>query len=371
MTLEPDSVVVVAGDTVRMTAHVLDERARVISGAPVSWTSADPDIATVDATGLATGLREGRASVSATSGAATASARLTVRSRDRAPLMDLHGATDGNDWTASGNWGSDAPLGDWYGVEANMEGRVVAFRLGENGLRGQLPKSLGDLSFLAELRVDGNALTGPLPLSLSRLGLRQLHYGGTMLCTLSDEAFREWLAAIPSREGEELACNEERQDLAVLYEALGGPGWRNSANWLTDAPLDTWWGIEVDESGRVSGIHLFSNRLSGRIPSRIGRFPHLRQLRFDDNRITGPIPPELVELTELRRLELNANDLRGAIPRELGKLEKLERLFLHDNQLVGPLPSEFGSLADLRLLRARNNLLEGSIPPELGTHLPV
>ena len=366
VTLEPDSVVVVAGDTVRMKAHVLDERARVISGAPVSWTSADPGIATVDATGLVTGLREGRASVTATSGATSASARLTVRSQDRSPLMDLHGATDGNDWTARGNWGSDAPLGDWYGVEANAEGRVVALRLSENGLRGHLPESLGDLAFLAELRVDGNALTGPLPLSLSRLGLRQLHYVGTMLCTLSDEAFREWLAAIPSREGEELACNEERQDLALLYEALGGPGWRNSTNWLTDAPLETWWGIQVDESGRVSDIQLFSNRLSGRIPSRIGRFPHLRRLRLDANQIRGPIPPELGELTELRRLELNANDLRGAIPRELGKLEKLERLFLHDNQLVGALPPEFGNLVDLRLFWARNNLLEGPIPPELG-----
>ena len=366
VTLEPDSVVVVAGDTVRMKAHVLDERARVISGAPVSWTSADPAIATVDATGLVTGLREGRASVSATSGAATASAPLTVQSQDRSPLMDLHGATDGNDWTARGNWGGDAPLGDWYGVEANAEGRVAALRLSENGLRGQLPESLGDLAFLAELRVDGNALTGPLPLSLSRLGLRQLHYGGTMLCTLSDEAFREWLAAIPSREGEELACNEERQDLALLYEALGGPGWRNSTNWLTDAPLETWWGIQVDESGRVSDIQLFSNRLSGRIPSRIGRFPHLRRLRLDANQIRGPIPPELGELTELRRLELNANDFRGGIPRELGKLEKLERLFLHDNQLVGAIPPEFGNLVDLRLFWARNNLLEGPIPTELG-----
>ena len=187
-----------------------------------------------------------------------------------------------------------------------------------------------------------------------------------MLCTPSDEAFRRWLAAIPSREGEELACNEERQDLAALYHAMGGPNWSNSANWLTDAPLANWWGIEVDESGRVSGIQLDGNRLSGRIPSRIGRFPHLRLLRFDGNRVTGPIPPELGDLTELRRLELNGNDLGGAIPPELGKLEKLERLLLSDNELVGVLPPEFGRLVHLRLLGVRNNRLEGPIPIELG-----
>ncbi len=366
VTVEPDTAVVVAGDTVRLTARVLDRRARVISGAPVTWTSGDPMVATVDATGLVTGLREGQASVTATSGPASATAPLTVRSQDRSTLLDLHDATDGRDWTARDNWGTDAPVGDWYGVEADAEGRVSALHLSENGLRGHLPENLGDLEFLTELRVDGNALMGPLPISLSRLAIREFHYGGTMLCTPSDEDFREWLAAVASREGEELACNEERQDLAALYEALGGPNWRISSNWLTDAPLDTWWGIQVDDSGRVSAIHLSRNGLSGHIPPRIGRFPHLRVLRLDGNQVTGPIPQELGDLTELRRLELNGNDLRGEIPPGLGRLENLEGLFLYENQLVGGLPPEFGNLAELRLLWAWGNLLDGPIPAELG-----
>ena len=366
VTLEPDPVTVVAGDTVRMTARVLDDRARPISDAPVTWTSGDPSVATVDAAGLVTGLKEGRASVTATSGPASGSAPVTVQSQDREPLQELYDATGGWNWIVGDNWGADTPVGDWYGVEANAEGRVSALRLSENRLRGQLPESVGDLEFLTELRVDGNDLSGPLPISLSGLSIRELHYGDTMLCTLSDEAFREWLAAIPSREGEELACNEERADLAVLYEALGGPNWRISTNWLTDAPLDTWWGIQLNEAGRVSGIHLYSNGLSGQIPPRIGRFPHLRVLRLDGNQVRGPIPPELGDLTELRRLELNGNDLRGEIPPELGQLKNLERLFLYENQLVGGLPSEFGGLVELRLLWAWSTRLEGPIPPELG-----
>ncbi|WP_419948339.1 Ig-like domain-containing protein [Candidatus Palauibacter sp.] len=366
VTLEPDPVTVAAGDTVRMTARVLDDRARVISDAPVAWTSGDLSVANVDATGLVTGLKEGEATVTATSGPASGSADLTVQSQDRATLLDLYDATGGWNWTADDNWGADEPVGSWYGVESSAEGRVSALHLSENGLRGQLPESLGDLEFLTELRVDGNALTGPLPISLSRLAIRELHYGHTMLCTLSDEAFREWLAAIPSREGEELACNEERADLAVLYEALGGPNWRSSTNWLTDAPLDTWWGIQLNEAGRVSGIHLSRNGLSGQIPPRIGRFPHLRVLRFDGNQVRGAIPPELGDLTELRRLEMNGNDFRGEIPPELGQLENLERLYLYENQLVGGIPPELGGLVELRHLWAWNNRLEGPIPPELG-----
>ena len=222
VTLEPSPVVVVAGDTVRVTARVLDERARVISGAPVTWTSADPAVATIDATGLVTGLREGEASITAASGPATASAALTVQSQDRQTLLDLYDAAGGGGWTNSDGWTSDAPLANWYGVEANADGRVLTLDLAENGLRGALPRNLGDLTLLTALRVDGNDLSGPLPVSLYGLGLQALHYGGTTLCTPSDETFRAWLAAIPSRSGQELACNEEREDLGRLYEAMGG-----------------------------------------------------------------------------------------------------------------------------------------------------
>ena len=366
VTLEPKPVVVVAGDTVRLRARVLDERARPISGAPVTWASGDPAVATVDATGLVTGLREGRASVSATSGSAAASAPITVHSQDRAALLDLYDAAGGGGWTRTDGWTTDAPLGSWYGVEANADGRVLALHLADNGLRGELPPNLGDLALLTELRVEGNALSGPLPLSLSRLGLRELHYGGTTLCTPTDETFRAWLAAVPSRAGPELACNEERQDLARLYEAMGGASWGSSANWLTDAPLSSWYGIQVDEDGRVSGIDLRSNGLSGRIPSHIGRFPRLRFLRLQRNRLTGPLPPELGDLTELVELFLYGNDLRGEIPPELGNLERLEVLWLATNQLTGAIPAELGSLARLSLLFLHENRLAGAIPAEFG-----
>ncbi|WP_423930275.1 Ig-like domain-containing protein [Candidatus Palauibacter sp.] len=366
VTLEPNPAVVVAADTVRLVARVLDERARVISGAPVTWTSGDPAVATVDATGLVTGLREGRASVTATSGPATASAPLTVQSQDRATLIDLYNAAGGGSWTGKDGWTTDAPLGSWFGVEADPDGRVLTLHLSENGLRGQLPESLGDLALLTELRVDGNALTGPLPISLSRLGLQALHYGGTMLCTPSDAAFREWLGAIPSREGQELACNEERADLAGLFEALGGRNWQNSANWLTDAPLASWYGIQVDEAGRVTGINLIDNRLAGQIPPEIARFPRLSFLGLDFNRLTGQIPVELGDLPELGSLGLAGNDLRGHIPPELGNATRLVQVSLNDNQLSGTVPPELGHLVYLRWLYLNNNLLEGSIPIEVG-----
>ncbi|MYC88284.1 MAG: hypothetical protein F4X22_08625 [Gemmatimonadales bacterium] len=371
ITLEPEEVAVVAGDTVRVRARVLNDRAQPISDAVVTWTSSDPAVATVDATGLVTGLKEGNASLTATSAPATATAPLAVHSLDRATLMALYIGTFGREWTNNDGWGTDAPVGSWYGVTANEQSRVTAIDLSENGLNGQLPEDLGSLAFLTGLEVGGNdRLSGPIPFSLSELGIQTLNYGGTMLCTVRDEGFQAWLTAIPTRAGEFLACNEERSDLMKLYEAMGGDSWTESGNWGTNAALENWYGIAVDDStGRVTTINLNRNNLSGEIPTEIQYFPHLRVLRLDYNRLEGEIPAEIGLLTELRRMDIDGNPFRGGIPPELGNLANLQVLWLgggDGNQLSGPIPPELGNLDSLRVLNLYESKFDGSIPEEFG-----
>ena len=367
VTIEPERIVVVAGDTVRLRGRVLDDRARIISDAPLTWTSSDPAVATVDASGLVTGIREGHASITATSGPVNASAPATVQSPDRATLMDLHDSAGGASWTNGENWGSDEPIGSWYGVEANADARVRALRLSENGLSGQLPEDLGDLAFLTELQVNGNeGLSGPIPFSLSALSIQQLQYGGTMLCTVRDEGFQAWLNAIPTRDGEFLACNEERSDLMKLHEAMGGATWTESANWGTDASLADWFGIAVNAAGRVTQIDLNRNNLSGTVPPEIRHFTYLRTLRLDYNRLEGEVPPEIGELTELRRMDIDGNEFKGRIPPEIGNLVNLRVLWIGGNQMSGPIPPELGNLASLREIHLYEARFDGSIPEEFG-----
>ncbi|WP_420616972.1 leucine-rich repeat domain-containing protein [Candidatus Palauibacter sp.] len=368
ITLDPETVAVVAGDTIRVRARVLNDRAQPISDAVVTWASSDPATATVDATGLVTGLKEGNASLTATSGPVSNSAPVAVHSLDRATLMDLYVGTRGLEWTNNDGWGTDAPVGSWYGVTANADSRVTALNLRENGLNGQLPADLGSLAFLTELVVDANEnLSGPIPSSLSALGIETLNYGGTMLCTVRDEGFQAWLNAVPTREGEFLACNEERSDLVKLYEAMGGESWTESANWGTDAPLENWFGISVDDStGRVTSIDLNRNNLSGTIPSEIQYFPSLRELRLDYNRLEDEIPAEIGLLTELRRMDIDGNDFTGSIPPEIGNLTKLEVLWMGGNQMSGPIPPEFGNLASLEVVHLYEAPFDGSIPEEIG-----
>ena len=368
ITLDPETVAVVAGDTVRVRARVLNDRAQPISDAVVTWASTDPAVATVDATGLVTGLKEGNASLTATSGPASNSAPVAVHSLDRAVLMDLFTGTFGAEWTNNANWASDEPVGSWHGVTANEQSRVTALNLNENNLNGELPADLGDMAFLTELIVNGNPdLSGPIPFSLSGLGIQQLQYGGTMLCTVRDEDFQAWLSAIPTRDGGFIACNEERSDLMKLYDAMGGESWTESGNWGTDAPLDDWYGIAVDDStGRVIAIDLNRNNLSGEVPTEIQYFPHLRVLRLDYNRLEGEVPPEIGLLTELRRMDIDGNEFTGPIPPEIVNLVNLRVLWMGGNRMSGPIPPAMGNMDSLRAIQLNDNMLSGPLPPELG-----
>ena len=120
----------------------------------------------------------------------------------------------------------------------------------------------------------------------------------------------------------------------ALYNATGGFNWRKSRNWLSDQPLGEWYGVTV-QNGRVTGLILSSNNLTGSIPSELGDLASLRELDLYRNRLTGSIPSELGKLANLERLHLLTNQLTGPIPSELGNLANLQWLNLSANQLTG------------------------------------
>ncbi len=287
---------------------------------------------------------------------------------DRTALTSLHVAAGGEGWTRSEGWLGDAALAHWHGVETDSLGRVATLDLAGNGLAGRLPAGLGDLTAMTALRVGDNALSGRLPQALLRLSLRELDYAGTELCAPADEAFRAWLSGIAVLEdtGAECAPATDREILEMLHDATGGRDWIDSENWLTDSPLEEWRGVEVDEQGRVVGLWLRENALSGPIPPELGDLTHLEYLRLSDNGLSGSIPPEFGGLSGLTYLALDGNALSGRLPPELGDLPTLEELRVENNDLSGPVPPGFGGLATLRGLGLTGNpRLSGPLPAEL------
>ena len=288
--------------------------------------------------------------------------------RDRAALAALHAAAGGEGWTDSAGWLDGAALAGWHGIETDSLGRVATLDLAGNGLAGRLPAGLGDLAALTALRVGDNALSGRLPRTLLDLPLDELNYAGTELCAPADEAFRAWLDVIAVLRGTGMKCAPatDREILEMLHDATAGRDWIDARNWLTDAPLEEWRGVEVDDQGRVVELRLWDNGLAGPIPPELGELTHLEYLRLSDNALTGTIPPEFAGLSGLTHLVLDGNGLSGGLPPELGELPVLEELRVENNDLSGRLPAELGGLASLRGLGLTGNSeLAGPLPAEL------
>ena len=76
--LAPAQAVVQEGNTTQLTAQVLDNLGRVLPDASVAYSSSSPAVATVNASGLVTGVASGKATITGTSGGKSGSAEVTV-----------------------------------------------------------------------------------------------------------------------------------------------------------------------------------------------------------------------------------------------------------------------------------------------------
>ena len=216
--------------------------------------------------------------------------------------------------------------------------------------------------------------------------LQDLHQGRGTARVTEDEIYKAFLKNTPTAQQEdfrflysclhgrpipgyapplEASPPSEVSALAALYSTTNGPGWTNSENWLSDAPLGQWHGVSTDCNGSVVGLDLNQNQLAGPIPTELGSLSNLTKLSLGGNQLTGPIPAELGSLSNLTELSLWRNQLTGYIPRELANLSNLSDMLLGDNRLSGPIPAQLANLSSLVILELNNNRLNGPIPRQL------
>ena len=98
----------------------------------------------------------------------------------------------------------------------------------------------------------------------------------------------------------------DRDVLVAFYNATYGAYWTHNDNWLSEAPLDDWYGVTTDKSGRVIGLALSNNDLSGSIPTELGSLDNLQTLSLSGNQLSGCIPASLryVVSNDLESLDL-------------------------------------------------------------------
>ncbi len=145
--------------------------------------------------------------------------------QDRAALVALYNATDGANWQTSTHWLTDQPIGEWHGVTADEEGRVTQLRLNDNALTGPIPVSLGQLTALTHVYLANNALTGCVPASLRSVSNNDLGSLG-----LEDCSTGTYLNPVPEaiNVGEELAFGVYT-DVEAPSTIRIGPGAGNTA----------------------------------------------------------------------------------------------------------------------------------------------
>ena len=59
-----------------------------------------------------------------------------------------------------------------------------------------------------------------------------------------------------------------------------------------------WYGVTNDTNGRVHGLFLGSNQLTGEIPAELGQLTNLTVLRLAGNQLTGCVPDGLRDVAD-------------------------------------------------------------------------
>jgi uncharacterized protein YjdB len=78
VSVEPGSATVVVGGSVLLTASARDAAGKAITGRPVAWSTSNPAVATVSASGMVTGVAVGSATITATVEGKTGTSTITV-----------------------------------------------------------------------------------------------------------------------------------------------------------------------------------------------------------------------------------------------------------------------------------------------------
>ena len=278
---------------------------------------------------------------------------------DREALVALYDLTDGDNWRNNSSWKSDRPLGDWWGVDTDSDGRVTRILLDFNDLSGPIPIKIGNLNKLRDIDLSSNKLSDIIPTEIGNLtNLVELDLSNTDLS-----------GSIPTEIGNLTNLTEldlNRTDLSGSIPTEIGNLTNLEKLDLSSTDLSGSIPTEIGNLTNLIELDLSLTDLSGFIPKEIGNLTNLPELDLARLGLSGSIPKEIGNMTNLLRLYLNNNDLSRSIPKEIGNLINLVELDLSHNGLSGPIPPELGNLINLTELDLSWNNLSGSIPTEMG-----
>ena len=257
------------GETVQLTALVLDQRENAMPDAMVTWSSGDEAVATVDEAGLVTAVGKGMTDIAAQSDEAMESATITVSQ-----------------------------------VAASITITPEMTTLTEFGETVQLEVAAEDAN---EVAIDEPVITwssgDETVATVDEAGLvTAVGNGMTDITAQSGNAMQSVTVTV---EGP----SPDRETLIAIYNATDGMNWTMQGNWLSEERVSMWDGVATDDRGRVTELNLDDFGLSGMVPMELGQLTNLATLHLQNNAdLEGALPDSFLDL-ELMSLNLGSTQV--------------------------------------------------------------
>ncbi|CUG84490.1 GP46-like surface antigen, putative [Bodo saltans] len=334
------------------------------------------------------------------------------RTAERAALVALYDAMGGPSWLVSTHWKSaTVDHCEWFGV-ACYESAVTLIILSVNNLRGTLPSDVavwGAFTRLQVLFLNSNAITGTLPAALSASSMEHLHLGNNSLRGGLPKSYSVWsqlvyfdvsINRISGTLPEEYANWTLMNRFVASNNSLSGTlpsvfrSWttmmqfivndntfsgtlpENYAAWSTN--LTTF----VVENNILTGslpeaygawqqlvsFHAASNHFRGTLPASYASWTTVQIFRVEENqRIYGTLPSEYGAWTAIVLFYAYSLSLTGALPSSYKTMSSLQAFLVYDNQFSGTLPESYANWSSITTIQAHNTGISGTLPSIYGT----
>ncbi|BFG28970.1 hypothetical protein CerSpe_152440 [Prunus speciosa] len=245
-------------------------------------------------------------------------------------------------------------------------------------LPGTLPKEMARLTYLKEIVLSRNYLSGTIPPEWGSLPLEHI----SLVANRLTGSIPKEIGNITTLKSLDISMNNF---YGVLPRQLGNfpliERMLLTSNNFTGELPDTFGNLTTLIDFRVS-----DNHFSGQIPNFIQNWTNLEKIVIQASGLTGPIPsgislltnltdlritdlsgpeapfPPLEKMKDMGTLMLRSCNIVGQLPPYLGNLTKLKTLDLSFNKLTGEIPSSFVALAEAEYIFLTGNLLTGPVP---------
>lgn len=333
-------------------------------------------------------------------------AQWSISNADRALLINIYNATDGENWNRT--WNLEEDPRNWFGVVVK-NGLVAELNLSGNALRGVFPATITSLTKLTKLDLSNNQLTGELAMGVSSLSLltkldisnnrltgdpsaalgglfnvEDLGLGGNMFTIVDANGMLQnfnnlkflniadlGLTTVPAK----IATFPNLETLILDNNPIVANGYGNlaglsklktlSLSGTSLAQIPT----QVSQLTQLASLNLSNNHLTEQNAAGLASLINLEWLSLESNQL-AEVPAQIAQLKNLQNLNLGRNKISGNLA-VVAALPNLQQLFLHNNLIEGNFPSLLLGMPKLLMVNLNSNQLSGELPDQLPpiTHL--